>query len=162
MCAPTGHPRLVPEQTPARAFAELRARFAATPDSVPEARRFVVTTLISWGRVTLLDDAALCVTELTANAALHSSSTYMEVALRAHEGGIRISVQDDCPTPAEAVAPYPNIVSSDAGFPHENHPTTGRGLAIVATLAREWGVEKLELGKRIWVELAEPTPRSRT
>lgn len=152
----------MPEQSSARAVAELRARFAATPDSVPEARRFVVKTLIAWGRVALLDDAALCVTELAANAALHSSSTYMEVALRAHEGGIRISVQDDGPTTAEAVTPRPSIVSSDAGFPHEDHPTTGRGLAIVATLARQWGVEKLEGGKRIWVELAEPTPQSRT
>jgi len=151
----------VPEQSSARAVAEFRARFAATPDSVPEARRFVVKTLTSWGRVALLDDAALCVSELAANAALHSSSTYMAVALSAHEGGIRISVQDDGPTTAEAVATRSNLLRSDAGSPHEDHPTTGRGLAIVATLAREWGVEKLEHGKRIWVELAEPTPQSR-
>jgi len=130
---------------------------------VPEARRFVVKTLTSWGRVALLDDAALCVGELAANAAVHSASTYMEVAVRAGEGGVRISVADDGPTPVDAVAPRARLLcSDDAGFSHEDHPTTGRGLAIVETLAHTWGVEKLEPGMRIWVELAEPTPPSRT
>lgn len=137
----------------------MRARFAATPDSVPEARRFVVKTLTCWGRVARLDDAALCVGELTANAAVHSASTYMEVALHAGEGGVRISVEDDGPTWVEAVAPRARLLRcEDTGFSQEDHPTTGRGLAIVATLARTWGVEKLEGGKRIWVELAEPPP----
>jgi len=31
----------------------------------------------------------------------------------------------------------------------------------VETLARTWGVEKLERGTRIWVELAEPQPQSK-
>ena len=52
----------------------------------------------------------------------------MEVALRLREDGVLISVEDDDPTPAEA---------------------------IVSILARSWRVEKLEGGKRIWVELAE-------
>lgn len=148
----------MPEQSPAEAVVERRARFAATPDSVPGARRFVANTLISWGRTALLDDVALCVSELAANAATHSSSTYMEVALRAHAGGVRISVEDDGPTPAEAVAPRSSLLSpEDAGFSHADHPTTGRGLAIVSILARTWGVEKLDVGKRIWVELAEST-----
>jgi len=152
----------VHEQPSARAVAELRARFVATPGSVPEARRFVVRTLTAWGRVALLDDAALCVSELAANAALHSTSTYMEVTLRAGDGEVRITVQDEGPTPVDAVAPRARLLcSDDAGFSDEDHPTTGRGLAIVETLARTWGVEKLERGTRIWVELAEPQPQSK-
>jgi len=83
----------------------------------------------------------------------------MEVALQAREAGVRISVEDDGPSPAEALAPRSSFLSSDeAGLAHEDHPTTGRGLAIVSALARTWGVEELEGGKRIWVDLAEPPP----
>lgn len=46
----------------------------------------------------------------------------------------------------------------DAGQPDlvlADEPTTGRGLAIVSILAGDWGVEKLEHGKRIWADLSE-------
>ena len=88
-----------------REAGEMRIRLAADAASVPGARRFVTDGLTSLGRTELLDDAALCVTELAANAALHSSSTFMEVALRAIDQSVQIVVEDDGPVPAEVVVP---------------------------------------------------------
>ncbi len=134
----------------------LRVRFAADPASVPGARRFVADGLTSLGRVALVDDASLCVSELAANAALHSASTYMEIAVQALDDAVRISVEDDGMTPAEAVVPrssFPGPDDDDLLLADE--PTTGRGLAIVSILASDWGVERLEHGKRIWADLTE-------
>jgi anti-sigma regulatory factor (Ser/Thr protein kinase) len=132
----------------------LRVRFAADPASVPGARRFVADGLTSWGLGSLVDDASLCVTELAANAALHSASSYMEIAVQALDHAVRVSVEDDGMTPAEAVVPrasFPGPGDDDLVLADE--PTTGRGLAIVSILASDWGVERLEHGKRIWADL---------
>jgi anti-sigma regulatory factor (Ser/Thr protein kinase) len=134
----------------------LRVRFAADPASVPGARRFVADGLTSWGLGSLVDDASLCVTELAANAALHSASSYMDIALQGLDHAVRVSVEDDGLTPAEAVVPrasFPGPGDDDLVLADE--PTTGRGLAIVSILASDWGVERLEHGKRIWAELTE-------
>ncbi|HJR40156.1 MAG TPA: ATP-binding protein [Nocardioidaceae bacterium] len=145
------------DKSPSASLSALRVRFAADPASVPGARRFVADGLTSWGRTTLLDDATLCVSELAANAALHSASTYMEIALLALDDAVRISVEDDGVTPAEAVVPRPDFPAADCAddLDLDDEPTTGRGLAIVSILASDWGVEKLEHGKRIWAELTE-------
>ena len=145
------------DKSPTASLSALRVRFAADPASVPGARRFIADGLTSWGRTTLLDDATLCVSELAANAALHSASTYMEVALLALDDAVRISVEDDGVTPAEAVVPRPDFPGSEDAdeLDLDDEPTTGRGLAIVSILASDWGVEKLERGKRIWAELTE-------
>ena len=132
----------------------LRVRFAADPASVPAARRFVADGLESWERDALIDDATLCVSELAGNAALHGGSTFMDVELRALGEAIRLSVEDDGEVPIEAVAPraaYPEPEAAHLSV--DDEPTTGRGLAIVAVLARKWGVEATTVGKRVWAEL---------
>lgn len=137
---------------------ELRVRLAADPASVSGARRFVADGLAAWGRSALVDDATLCVSELAGNAALHSASTFMEIAMRALDGAVRISVEDDGVTPAETVAPRPGWYTPDLELDEnsiEDEPTTGRGLAIVSILASDWGVEQLDYGKRVWAELSE-------
>ena len=123
---------------------ELRVRLAAEAASVPGARRFVTDGLLEWGRPHLVDDAALCVTEMAANSALHSGSPYMQVRMSDLEPGVRLSVEDDgALIPLPAVAPPP--VASQG--------TTGRGLAIVSVLAKSWGIEERADGRRIWADL---------
>ena len=133
--------------------AELRVRLAADPVCVSGARRFVSDGLRSWRRPELLDDAELCVSELAGNAVLHSGTTFMEIVLQTLHRGVRISVEDDGPTPASAVVPQQPFSFEDSGTDLDDEPTTGRGLAIVSILASAWGVELTGGGKRIWAEL---------
>jgi anti-sigma regulatory factor (Ser/Thr protein kinase) len=135
----------------------LKVRLAADPVSVSGARRFVADGLSSWGLTELIYDATVCVSELTTNAALHSASTFMEVAMRPLDGGVHINVEDDGATPAEAVAPREGFPESGefSALLLDDEPTTGRGLAIVSILARDWGVEKTERGKRVWCHITD-------
>lgn len=135
----------------------LRIRLAADPASVPGARRFVTDGLRSLGLVALVDDAALCVTELTANAALHSASSFMEVTLDALEQSVRIVVEDDGDVPVEAVVPRATFgaVADDVERAIADETTTGRGLGIVSVLAYDWGVEDTGAGKRVWLTLVD-------
>ena len=134
----------------------LRVRFAADPVSVSAARRFVTDGLVSWERTALIDSATLCVSELAGNAALHAASTFMEIGLQPRGKAVRVSVEDDGAVPAEVVAPRATFTESGSvDFSIDDEPTTGRGLAIVSVLAREWGVEHTPEGKRVWAELTE-------
>lgn len=133
----------------------LRVRLTADPASVPGARRFVMDALVSWGHHELVDVGALCVSELTGNAAVHSAATFMEVSLDHLGVGIRIGVEDDGPTPVEAVTPGTLALDLDLDSPADQ-PTTGRGLAIVSMLASDWGVEPTPRGKLVWADLTDP------
>jgi len=133
---------------------ELRVRLAAEVSSVPGARRFVTDGLLDWGREHLVEDAALCVTEMAANSALHSGSPYMHVGMSDLEPAVRLSVEDaGGQVPVPAVAPPPVLTGSDVP-PVEALGTTGRGLAIVSVLAASWGIEERADGRRIWADLA--------
>jgi anti-sigma regulatory factor (Ser/Thr protein kinase) len=138
----------------------LRVRLAADPVSVSAARRFVTDGLVSWERTALIDSATLCVSELAGNAALHAASTFMEIALQPLAEAVRVSVEDDGAVPAEVVAPRATFTEPEGvgGFSIDDEPTTGRGLAIVSVLARDWGVEHTPEGKRVWAELTEHEP----
>jgi anti-sigma regulatory factor (Ser/Thr protein kinase) len=130
----------------------LSARFAAEPASVPGARHFVTDGLRSWGLSHLIDDIALCVTELGANAALHSAAAFMSVTMTTKSAAVTISVEDDGEVVGAAVVPRADY-SPGADQPHHrlaDEPTTGRGLAIVAALASQWGVHPTESGKKVW------------
>jgi anti-sigma regulatory factor (Ser/Thr protein kinase) len=149
------HHRQVPDAS--EAAGRLRLRLTAEPVSVPAARRFVADGLSTWGLSRLADDATLCVSELAANAALHSASPFMHVTLGRHRDGVRISVEDDGQVPVRAVVPRPSF--PDPEDPSElvlaEEATTGRGLAIVSILASDWGVETTDSGKRVWFELTD-------
>lgn len=134
---------------------ELRVRLAAEVSSVPGARRFVTDGLVGWDREHLVDDAALCVTEMAANAALHSGSSYMQVGLSDLDPGVRLSVEDAgglVPLPALTPSPMPAEAPGESP-PVEALGTTGRGLAIVSVLAESWGIEEHDEGRRIWADL---------
>ncbi|MEP6760144.1 MAG: ATP-binding protein [Sporichthyaceae bacterium] len=111
------------------------------PASVGEARRFTVDTLRRWGRDDLAASGALLVTELVTNAILHAR-TMVQVILERRADIVRVEVRDGSP-----VRPALRNHSLDA--------TTGRGLALVATLAQSWGVDISAAGKVGWAQLSE-------
>lgn len=114
--------------------------FPGVIGSPREARRFACEILRTWGLEEAMDAANLIVSELGTNAVLHAGSDF-EVALTRSAGGLRISVSDSSTTVPVALPPS---VSS----------ATGRGLGIVASYARDWGIEASPAGKTVWAELA--------
>jgi GAF domain-containing protein/anti-sigma regulatory factor (Ser/Thr protein kinase) len=113
------------------------------PDAVPRARRFAVAALTDQPE-TLVDDAALIVTELLTNAVLHGEPP-VTLRVRHLDDRIRIEVEDTGRKMPVAVR-------------HSTEAMTGRGLPLVAALSASWGVEALSGGgKAVWAEL---TPES--
>ena len=133
----------------------LRLQLAADALSVPGARRFVVDGLVGWGQEQYVDAAELVVSELTGNAALHSGASYMYLTLeRGHGNGVRVVVEDDGPVAADVV--HASARASTSTLEWHEHQATGRGLAIVAMLAEEWGVDDTARGKQVWASLVDP------
>jgi len=114
--------------------------FPAVPESVGAARRFTRAALIRHGiDPDIVDTAVLLVSELATNAVVHATST---IQLRIGVGNeIRVEVRD---------------VSGDAPIVGELGPASesGRGLAIVTTLADSWDWSPRPSGKVVWFELA--------
>lgn len=109
------------------------------PSSVPTARRFVESILISWGRPEQGWTAALLVSELSANCTLHARTEFtVRVELQAEQ--VRLQVTDGS-LRAPAVRDYGTAA------------TTGRGLQLVAELSKDWGVDLHDDGKTVWVLL---------
>lgn len=150
-----GDPRLpasVDPHAPGAKGRIVRARFGADPASVPGVRAFVRDALEARGSA-LVDDAELCVSELAANAALHSGGPFMEVSVRLDPDAATITIADEGDVPLEAVSPRMAVHDDADGDTDE--ATTGRGLGIVSILAAEWGVERTPTGKRVWARLVE-------
>jgi anti-sigma regulatory factor (Ser/Thr protein kinase) len=145
----------------------VRVRLVADPVSVPAARRFVSDALWNWRLPELVEDASLCVSELTSNAALHSGSAFFDVVMHEQPDAVRISVDDQGVVPAAAVVERDGLDGLDdlEGLDDlDGLSSTGRGLLIVAAIASDWGVEETAAGKRVWAQIprpdAEPERRS--
>lgn len=129
-------------------------RLAAEPVSVPGARRFVRDGLREWGLPALEDVAALCTSELAANAALHSGGRFMDVTLHELGGAVEVAVLDEgALAGAESVVPRTSPAMHSSTPPLATEPATGRGLAIVAMLSHEWGVADEAGRRRVWAVL---------
>jgi anti-sigma regulatory factor (Ser/Thr protein kinase) len=118
------------------------AELALGPDagSAGEARRFLVSTLGSWGKSGYQDDAVLLLSELVTNAALHARTEIM-VRIELRPECLRLAVTDGSPR-----QPVVRRYSDQA--------TTGRGLNLIITLARRWGIDPHpDGGKTVWAEL---------
>ena len=87
-----------------------------------------------------LDVVLLLANELVTNAIVHAAENF-ELTVRVLSGFVEVAVAD-----------------SDRRMPAVRTPTaatgSGRGLAIVETLAQDWGVTKHDFGKAVWFRFA--------
>jgi anti-sigma regulatory factor (Ser/Thr protein kinase) len=112
----------------------------AVPESPRLARRFVTERLHRWHYDPLVSTAALVTSEIVTNAVVHARSRLV-LGVEDQGDGVLLTVEDPEPT-----LPVPRDATPD--------DTGGRGLAIVAALAAEWGIELVPGGKRVWCRLA--------
>lgn len=108
--------------------------------SAGTARRLVRTALTDAGATGSVDAAELAVSELVTNAILHAA-TPVDLTVEVSEQAVLVSVRD-----YHAALPSPRTWGTVA--------TTGRGLALVASLTDEHGVEPFgNEGKTVWFRL---------
>ena len=123
--------------------------FPAAPAQAREARRFLAAILDGHPAT---DDAVLCLSELVTNASVHSRSSEpggcFTVRAQLHDCLLRVEVRD-------GGGPWIWPAYAD-----EQH---GRGLLIVAQLARAWGrTGDSETGWTVWYEIDCPLPPADT
>jgi anti-sigma regulatory factor (Ser/Thr protein kinase) len=104
------------------------------------ARRFVGDILRRWGLPNSVETAQLLTSELVTNAVVHAG-TEVQIVLEAHDETLHVEVIDLTERPPVVrLTPYDDL-------------QTGRGLAVLDSVARAWGVAPLEHGKSVWFEL---------
>ena len=122
-----------------------RLSVPSEPSSAAVVRRCITDDLGSSGiPLGLVDDAVLIATELLSNALRHAQSLAdgdLVVAWELDAKSLRISVVDG------GGPHHPHVRKVDA------HATSGRGLAIVESLATEWGVEQSGRATSVWATL---------
>ncbi len=118
------------------------------PASAARARRALVEQLELLGVPTdVVDDAQLALSEMIGNAVRHARPRSDGSVLARWEvaaGALRIAVVDGGGDSEPAV----QRSRPDGG--------SGRGLAIVAALASDWGVEHTGSDTRVWAEIPLP------
>ncbi|MGW5847066.1 ATP-binding protein [Streptomyces sp. NPDC055254] len=129
---------------------DFRQRFSSTRRGARLARRLARAQLDLWGvpfDCALSDDVGLVVGELAANAVLHARLPGRDFELRMRYDGresVRVMVSDaDGDTGPPPVPPHVDPWSAEGG----------RGLRLVAAVAREWGVAPRPPGKTVWAEI---------
>ncbi|MFJ6215954.1 ATP-binding protein [Streptomyces sp. NPDC092296] len=124
-------------------------RLTAVPNRFEAVRRITSAHLRYWRFAPLVDSALLGLTELLANVHQHArGSGECVLELRATADRLTVSVHDTDPTPP---------VAREADL----WEVSGRGLAIVAALSKEWGSDPEPRGglggKVVWFSLgADP------
>ncbi|WP_459980386.1 ATP-binding protein [Nocardioides sp. AN3] len=90
-----------------------------------------------------IDDAALCLSEITTNAVLHTgAASYVQVSV--DEDEIRVAVRDE----GSPLGHQPGLLDPDEAL-----PVAGRGLQIVEALSSRWGSEPDDDGTTVWFVL---------
>jgi Response regulator containing a CheY-like receiver domain and an HTH DNA-binding domain len=105
---------------------EASTRLAPDLQSARAARRFVRDALARADSEDLKETVTLLVSELVTNAVVHGGGE-VEVLVRLLPASVRVEVMD-----ASSSAPVPRAAAEG--------DTSGRGLALVESLARRWGV----------------------
>ncbi len=131
-----------------------RARtFAAEPVASRNARYFVIEWLEAYGREELIERVGLAISELAANAVLHTTRPFT-VGLEWRDDCLRVELVDSAPD--HMATPVP---SEGSAVDITSFSETGRGLQIVGALANRWGVEVDPNVKLVWAEF-DPAPPS--
>jgi DNA-binding NarL/FixJ family response regulator len=119
---------------------EVSTRLSADPASARVARRFVRDALAATDSEDVEETVTLLVSELVTNAVIHGGGE-VEVLVRLLPASVRVEVMD-----ASATAPVPRAAADE--------DTSGRGLTLVESLARRWGVDPVAGGgKTVWFEV---------
>jgi anti-sigma regulatory factor (Ser/Thr protein kinase) len=124
-----------------RNYQGARRAFDGTPEQVSSARAFAREVL---GPIPVLDEALLLLSELCTNALQHTASGSkgsFEVAIDPGPEVLRVEVRDS------GAARAPALVPADPAA------ETGRGLALVAALAGNWGCTGDREGRVVFFEL---------
>ena len=123
----------------------LEVALAPSSRAAREARDHVHAFLDAQGLNRQVEEAALVIaSELVTNAVVHASAPIrLEVAVRDHT--LQLAVHD-----GDASAAVVAIGRADRG------DISGRGLELVASLARCWGVQAHTNGKHVWAEIDVP------
>ena len=132
---------------PRQVGAEVSQTFVSSTWSLRAVRRFVVTTMRTWGCEDGAADAELIASELATNAVSHARS-HFSIGLSRHPGWVRIAVGDIDNTPPIARPP------SRAGL-------GGLGLHLIDSIATGRGHEINSHGKIVWADIVceSATPR---
>ncbi len=124
------------------------------------ARTLVRTWLLAWGIPDAqTDDPVLVVTELTTNAVVHTTSPQVVVEVQITGRGelrrLRLRVSDHGPHSGPIRIP-PAVDEQDDGQDVFALSDSGRGLAMVDTLAHRWGTVQRQTGTLVWAVLLLP------
>ena len=126
----------VPESTTSR---EAAFDIAPDPTAPAQARRLVDEMMKLWDCDDPDDVAILLTSELITNVVRHARTNLrLEVSLRAMT--LRIAATDEIPAPPQL-------------RPMDTDSEGGRGLALINSLAHQWGITPRERGKTVWFEV---------
>ena len=110
--------------------------FPPSPAEISAARHFAMAAAEHLGCCPA--DLGLVVSELATNACVHARSPFT-VTVERHDAGLLVEVADDDPAPV-TVQPL-------------TRGPSGRGMHIVAAVAKDWGMTPGEAGKSVWAVL---------
>jgi anti-sigma regulatory factor (Ser/Thr protein kinase) len=110
--------------------------FTPSPSQIAAARHFAVAAAERLGCCPA--DLGLVVSELATNACVHARSPFT-VTVQRHDAGLLVEVTDEDPGPV-TVKPL-------------SKGPSGRGIHIVAAVAKDWGTSPRETGKAVWAVL---------
>ncbi|MEV6261257.1 ATP-binding protein [Streptomyces sp. NPDC051784] len=131
---------------------DYRLSLPNTARSAGVARHFVASLLTGPAHRAIVDDARLCVTEVVANAHLHTRTSLIRVHVTVGREQVTVSVADDAPWTAPmaggtSVRPRPGTAQE-----------CGRGLILLEQLALAWGSDVCGCctpsHKAVWFTLA--------
>jgi anti-sigma regulatory factor (Ser/Thr protein kinase) len=110
--------------------------FPPSPPQIAAARHFALAAAQELGCCPA--DLSLVVSELATNACVHARSPFT-VTVNRRGAGIFVEVADDDPAPV-TMRPL-------------TRGSSGRGMHIVAAVAKDWGVTSRTSGKTVWALL---------